>query len=284
MRNLYQHIQDTLHVEVKQACPLSGGCIGEVYLLDLADGRRAVAKVDSGPKQRLDVEGMMLRYLREHSSLPVPEVFHAAPGLLVMEYIAGESQFSAESEAHAAELLAALHAVRAEQFGFGQPTLIGALHQPNTWHGSWIDFFRGERLLYMSEEALREGKMPQAMFRRIKTLSDHLEEFLEEPAHPSLIHGDAWTTNILAREGRITAFLDPALYYGHPEIELAFTTLFCTFGQAFFQRYQEVRGIQDGFFEVRKDIYNLYPLLVHARLFGSSYLSSVDRTLDRLGF
>ena len=93
-----------------------------------------------------------------------------------------------------------------------------------------------------------------------------------------------WTSNILATGDRVTGFIDPAIYYANPEIELAFTTLFGTFGDWFFERYREINPIQPGFFHGRRDIYNLYPLLVHVRLFGGSYVNSVESTLRRFGF
>ena len=136
----------------------------------------------------------------------------------------------------------------------------------------------------MADAALREGSLTREFHRRLRAFADRLDSFLEEPPHPSLLHGDVWTTNMLARDGRITAFLDPAVYYGHPEIELAFSTLFGTFGDVFFERYTALRPIPSGFFELRRDIYNMYPLLVHTRMFGSSYLNGIDHTLRRLGF
>lgn len=92
-----------------------------------------------------------------------------------------------------------------------------------------------------------------------------------------------WTTNILAQGDRITGFIDPAIYYGHPEVELAFITLFGTFEQPFFDHYHEIRPISTGFFEERCDLYNLYPLLVHTRLFGGSYGTAIERTLHQFG-
>ena len=86
---------------------------------------------------------------------------------------------------------------------------------------------------------------------------------------------------MLTRNSRIAAFVDPAIYFADPEIELAFSTLFGTFGTAFFGRYQEIRPLAPGFFEVRRDLYNLYPLLVHTRLFGGGYADSVARTIER---
>ena len=114
-------------------------------------------------------------------------------------------------------------------------------------------------------------------------LAERLDEYLEEPERPSLVHGDVWSANVLAEGDRITAFLDPAIYHADPEIELAFISLFNSFGDAFFERYGEIRSLRDGFFEERRDLYNLYPLLVHVYFFGGGYLDSVRVTLRRFG-
>ena len=277
-------VRRALGTEIRSTTPLQGGCIGEVFQVALADGRTVVAKVDQGRKPRLDVEGYMLQYLRDRSDLPVPEVLWSAPEVLIMSHLPGGSHFSAASQVHAAELLGALHAIGGEACGLDRATLIGGLHQPNPWTDSWVAFFRDHRLLYMAREARKAGVMDGRLLGRIEVFASALERFIEEPAHPALLHGDVWTTNVLASGGRITGFLDPAVYYGHPEIELAFITLFSTFSDPFFEAYDGIRGIRPGFFEQRRDIYNLYPLLVHARLFGPSYLSGVVATISRLGF
>jgi fructosamine-3-kinase len=88
----------------------------------------------------------------------------------------------------------------------------------------------------------------------------------------------------LVDNDRVTGFLDPAIYYADAEIELAFSTLFGTFGDPFFARYEALRPLEPGFMDTRRDIYNLYPLLVHVRLFGGSYVRSVDGILRRFGF
>lgn len=280
---LYTDIETALGVRPVSAHALSGGCVGEVYKVELADGGVIVAKVGGSPAARLALEGWMLRYLTEHSRLPVPAVLYSSDSLLLMEFVEGESHFTRAAQQHAAELLAELHNIRAPQFGLESDTLIGGLHQPNPWTPSWLDFFRAQRLLYMAGEAVRQGRMPQKMLARVETFAARLDRWLDEPEHPSLIHGDVWTTNVLAMNGRITGFIDPAIYYADPEIELAFTTLFGTFGDAFFQRYNEIRPLRPGFMEERRDIYNLYPLLVHVRLFGGSYVQSVDGVLSRFG-
>jgi fructosamine-3-kinase len=282
--NIQAQLTEILGITPVRLQPLTGGCIGEVYRVDLPDKSSLVAKVADGTGITLELEGYMLHYLNAHSSLPAPGVIHSADTLLLMEFIDGHSLFSENAERHAAELLAALHGIRGDYFGFERDTLIGSLHQPNPRTDSWIDFFRDHRLFYMAGEAARVGRLPGHFLHRLDQFVAHLDDWLSEPEQPSLIHGDAWTTNILASDSRITGFLDPAIYYAHPEIELAFITLFNTFGTAFFRRYNELRPIQSGFFETRRDIYNLYPLLVHVRLFGGGYVASVDSILRRFGF
>ncbi len=260
---------------------LPGGCIAEVYKVELDGGAACVAKI--APEGGLSLEAEMLAYLARESELPVPALLHAADDLLLMDYIETSGGLDAGAEAHAAELLAALHGKTAPAFGFERETLIGALPQPNPWTESWLDFFREQRLLYMARLAAKRGRLPAETRRQLEAFCGKLDRYLEEPAAPSLIHGDMWGGNVLTRAGRIAGFVDPAIYYADPEIELAFSTLFGTFGEAFFHRYQELRPLAPGFFEARRDIYNLYPLLVHTALFGGHYADSVARILERYG-
>jgi fructosamine-3-kinase len=274
-------VEGSLGERLKSARPLGGGCIGEVYRVDLEDGTPLVAKVDRDGESHLEREAYMLRYLREKSELPVPEVYHGSERLLLMQFIEGSSRFTEGAERHAAELLAGLHGITADSYGHERDTLIGALDQPNPPTKSWPEFFRYYRLLYIALVAHEAGRLQVEDLLRVERLSEKLDELIEDPNPPALIHGDVWSANVLARGDRITAFLDPAIYYADPEIELAFISLFDSFGRPFFDRYQEIRPIRDGFFEVRRDLYNLYPLLVHTYYFGGGYLGSVRNTLDR---
>jgi len=276
-------VEVTLGERLKSARPMGGGCIGEVYKLELEDGTPLVAKVDREGESHLERESYMLRYLREKSDLPVPEVYHGYETLLLMEFIEGSSRFSKEAEHHAAELLAALHDISSATYGHERDTLIGSLNQPNPPMESWVEFFRDHRLLYMANVAQEAGRLPAEEMLRVERLSEKLDEIIEDPNPPALIHGDVWSANVLARADRITAFLDPALYYADPEIELAFISLFDSFGNAFLERYAEIRGIDNAFFETRRDLYNLYPLLVHTYYFGGGYLDSVRDILGRFG-
>jgi fructosamine-3-kinase len=127
------------------------------------------------------------------------------------------------------------------------------------------------------------GRLPEEDLIRVERLADRLEDLIGEPNPPALVHGDAWSGNVLAKGGRISAFLDPAIYHADPEIELAFISLFNSFGDAFMRRYAQIRPIRDGFFETRRDLYNLYPLLVHTYYFGGGYLGSAQSILGRFG-
>ncbi|MCP4165798.1 MAG: fructosamine kinase family protein [Chloroflexi bacterium] len=282
-KQIVDRLESALGRPPRRIGPLSGGCVGEVYRLDMPDGMTLVAKVDNSIRPALDREAFMLRFLADHSKLPVPEIVYADSQLLVIEYLPGASHFSGDAQEHAAELLADLHSIKASAFGLDEHDLIGGLHQPNPWIDSWLEFFRDHRLLYMADQALQAGQLPAPLFKRIHKLADRLQTWLVEPAYPSLIHGDVWTTNILAEGGRITGFLDPATYFADSEIELAFITLFNTFGSPFFRRYDEIRPIHPDFWKKRRELYNLYPLLVHVRLFGGGYVSSVERTLAKFG-
>ena len=282
-RLLAEGVEAHLGERLLSVRPLGGGCIGEVYRVELADGTPLVAKVDREGAARLEREAYMLRYLRERSELPVPEVFHGSETLLLMQFVEGTSRFSEGAERHAAELLAALHGITAEAYGHERDTLIGSLNQPNPWTSSWVEFFREQRLLYIARVAHEAGRLPNEDLRKVEGLAERLDDYLEEPGRPSLIHGDVWSANVLARGDRITGFLDPAIYHADPEIELSFISLFNSFGSPFMERYREIRGMRDGFFEVRRDLYNLYPLLVHVYFFGGGYLDSVRSSLRRFG-
>jgi len=262
---------------------LGGGCIGDVFKVALENGGAVVAKTGK-PGSGLELEGRMLRYLGDHSGLPVPDVLHADDDLLLMSYVESGGALLASAQAHAADLLADLHDITAETYGFGFDTVIGGLHQPNPETASWPDFFAERRLLYMGRQALDAGRLPGRVMGRLESFAGNVGRWLEPPERPSLIHGDMWGGNVLTSGGRITGFIDPAVYFADAEIELAFSTLFGTFGEDFFSRYNERRPLKPGFFEERRDLYNLYPLLVHVRLFGGSYVNSVERTLKKFGF
>ncbi|MGD9869098.1 MAG: fructosamine kinase family protein [Hyphomicrobiales bacterium] len=287
VNNTLAELARALGTAVVSGIPLPVGFGLTGLRVRFADGREAAVKAGGASThdglRHLPLQAAMLRDLAR-SGLPVPRVWHASDGLLVMEWIGNDGGApDAAAQRHAAELLAALHGRPRECFGYAHDTLIGPLRQPNPQCGSWIEFFRDHRLLHMAARAHEERALPAAMLSRLERFAGKLGGFLAEPRHPALIHGDVWGGNLLVKGSRVAGFIDPAVCFAHPEIELAFSTLFGTFSRPFFDAYEAIAGIEPGFHETRKDIYNLYPLLVHLRLFGGSYLKPIDATLHRLG-
>lgn len=281
---LYQEqVEEICEQHVTRYSRLSGGMIGDIFRVWLEDQTELVAKVSAEADSALDIEGRMLLYLAEHTTLTIPQVLFSQKHLLLMTYIPNSGGITGSVQREAAEEIAALHNISGTQYGLEFDTLIGSLHQPNPQSTSWIEFFRDHRLLYMADVAYNSGSLSLDLRKRIDRLAARLGDFLYEPEKPSLIHGDLWGGNVLAMNGAFVGVIDPAIYYADPEIELAFSTLFGTFGEAFFERYQQIRPIREGFFETRRDLYNLYPLLVHVRLFGGSYAHQIQKILRRAG-
>ncbi|WP_271078652.1 fructosamine kinase family protein [Aurantiacibacter sp. MUD61] len=244
---------------------LQGGDLGGATLVDLADGRRAVAK--SGPL--VAREGAMLEAIAK-TGAPAPRVWHSEGDLLIMDYIEADGAKGWESLADA---LAQLHAPRDEQYGWEDDYAFGTVTVANPRTENWPEFWAENRLLCHAE------KIDSAIARRLERLGKSLPDLL--PAFPtqSLLHGDLWGGNILFHQGKLAALIDPASYVGHREVDLAMLTLFDHPPHEFFEALE----LEEGWRE-RLPIYRLWPLLVHLRLFGDSYRSSVTTALRTLGF
>jgi len=266
-----------LHQPVVHTEPLAGGCVSQVLRVRCEDGSSVVVKHGGST---MHIEAAMLRTLAERSELPLPGVIAVEPDLLVLEYIEHDNTHGNAVEKHAACLLASLHSVSGESFGYDGPSLIGPLCQPCKPETSWVRFFARQRLAHFGQLAFDKGTITQRCWDQLRSLADSLENWLDEPEAPSLIHGDIWSGNVLTRHNAIAAFIDPATHYAHAEVELAFITLFSTFGRTFFDAYHAIRPIPEGFFQTRRHIYTLYPLLVHAILFGSSYGRQVQQQVS----
>lgn len=277
---LRTRVEDLTGTAVEAATDLDGGEVGRARRLDLADGRALVAKTGPTP---LSVEGRMLRYLDDRTDLPVPAVHHAADDLLLLSFVPGDGAVTPAVERDAAERLAALHGATADAYGFPFDTLSGRLAQPNPWTESWTAFFREHRLLRVARAAREAGALPAALHERVRALAADLDAHLAEPAAPALVHGDVWRGNLVVRDGAVAAFLDPACYYGHREVELAYVAWTGTFGSAFLERYRELRPPAAGA-AARRPVYELLPVLEHVEQFGASYLPAVRERLDALGY
>ncbi len=176
--------------------------------------------------------------------------------------------------------LALLHAQTQPKFGLHFDNYIGSLPQINTPAADGIAFFFEQRILSQAGLALYNGLLDKTLYDKILNLRNRLPDLLPNE-RPALLHGDLWSQNVLVQEqSGLAVLIDPAVYYGFREAEIAFTKLFGGFEQQFYDAYHEAFPLDDGFDE-RVPIYNLYPLLVHTNLFGTGYVAGVEKVLKR---
>ncbi len=277
--NIKEKVEKVLNISLYNCKHIAQNSVADIYNCD----NKYLVKA-SKEDWLLESEEEMLEYLAEYTNLRVPKVIEKRPGLLITEYIRNDAVGRHEVEEDAAFALATLHRIAGEAHGFFMDTTIGPFVQSNDENESWVEFFKRQRLLDFANKALEEGALPGETYDRLIGFCDDLDRYLLEPAFPSLLHGDIWSGNVLVDRGEIVGFIDPAIYYGHHEAELAFIRMFDTFGDRFFRKYHELFPIEEGFFEERLDIYNLYPYLVHLRAFGKSYLSYIERILKKYGY
>ncbi|MBS1582833.1 MAG: fructosamine kinase family protein [Bacteroidetes bacterium] len=270
-------------VDVEEAIPVGGGSINDAYRLGTDAGTFFVKtnQADRFPSL-FEAEADGLERLRRAGALRVPRVIafgeEQDTSYLLLEHIGGGGRDTAYWE-ELGRGLARLHAHTAPLFGLERSNYIGSLVQVNTPHASWPDFFIHCRLEPLVKRARDKQRIDGAMalrFERLFARLDHL--FPQEP--PALLHGDLWSGNILCAADGAPVLIDPAVYYGHREMDLAMTKLFGGFEDAFYGAYQAERPMEPGW-RGRMDLCNLYPLLGHALLFGGSYAAQADACLKR---
>ncbi len=279
-------------VEVIETQFLSGGDINMAAQVFSSEGVFFVKwnQTDSPGGRLLDearpdpfaAEAAGLDRLRQTDALFIPEVVgygrHADKSYLVLEYIDSGTPDKSYWE-ELGQSLAVIHSHTQPLFGLSTPNYIGSLLQTNTPMPSGHDFFFERRLLPQAGLALYKGLLTKDIYDRLFRLRDSLPDLLPGD-RPALLHGDLWSGNVLVTETGHPALIDPAVYYGFREADLAHTKLFGGFDQRFYDAYNEAFPLEDGF-EERIAIYNLYPLLVHVNLFGSGYVSGVERVLKQ---
>jgi fructosamine-3-kinase len=269
---------------IENIVPVGGGDISRAARVQLADDQRVLVKWHpNSPPGLFSAERQGLELLRATKAMRVPQVLahseaeDGCPAYIVLEWLGRGSRSDRIAEL-LGQGLAELHRSTASNFGLDHDNFIGANAQPNKIGDNWVIFFRERRLGYQMELAGQNSRLPGPRAQRLEKLLGRLEAWL--PAQPpvSLLHGDLWGGNWLATQDNEPALIDPAVYYGHREAELAFTELFGGFSSLFYQAYNESWPLDTGYSE-RRDLYNLYHLLNHLNLFGETYGASVDSVL-----
>jgi fructosamine-3-kinase len=272
--------------EVGEARPLAGGDINQAYEIRLADRRRLFAKVNArSPPGMFAAEARGLGWLAEARALRMPAVVavsrpEAAAQFLVLELIE-TGRPAPDFDERLGRALAALHRFGAPNFGLDHDNFIGRLPQSNAVKSTWVGFYRGERLEAQLRRAVDGGMGSQRMRRGFERLFVALDGLVGPPEPPARLHGDLWGGNLLCDAAGAPCLIDPAVYGGHREVDLAMMRLFGGFGPRVFAAYEEGWPLADGAAD-RVPLYQLYPLMVHVNLFGGGYLGSVEAALERL--
>ncbi len=272
------------NTEILRRIPVSGGDINRAYRLELSNGEALFMKENYAENLSFftrECEG--LEAIRKTAVISVPEVF--AYGLdeksafLLMECVEQGKGITDFYEDFGRRLYGMHRAdcasfVIGGNYGFLNDNYIGAGHQENTPEDSWKEFFRNRRLLPQIRRA--EAFFDAADRKKLDRLLEKLDDILEEPDKPALLHGDLWSGNYMCGPDGRAWLIDPAVYVGHPEADIAMTELFGGFPAAFYEGYFSGNRKPEAY-EDRRDIYNLYHLLNHLNLFGGSYYGSVMR-------
>jgi fructosamine-3-kinase len=263
--------------------PVGGGCISPAARIEAVSGDRWFLKwagAGETPPDFFTSQAEGLRALEGAGTVRVPRVIAAAECWLLLEWLDG-GPARGSTWSRLGEGLAALHRVRGVRFGWPADNYIGSLPQPNVQGDSWPAFWTERRIGPQWEVAREAGFFAPADDRAFARLLDAVHVLLApgDADGPSLLHGDLWGGNVHVTTGGDAALIDPSVYHGHREVDLAMAELFGGFDRAFFAAYREAWPLRPGYEEERRALYQLYYLLVHVNLFGGSYVDSVRRVL-----
>ncbi|SFV59428.1 Ribulosamine/erythrulosamine 3-kinase potentially involved in protein deglycation [hydrothermal vent metagenome] len=282
MEHLQAELSQCLNQEICSIDFFSQGQIGDIYKVNTANNTYILKT--SQPSDRLQIEADMLMDIKKYK-IAVPEVYASSETYLLMDLIE-EQSIGTEAEAlAAARVLKDLHSVTNESrmYGYYYDTTIASFVQKNEQtQYNWGLFLGQMRIMPMAQVCYDKGQISHETVSRLERLCRDLYKRIDmSKITPSLLHGDLWQGNILFNMNSAT-LIDPALYFGDREIELAFIVMFHTFGKRFFDAYNEVHPLSNDFYETKVPLYQIYPLLVHTALYGSTYRGELEQVLKRL--
>jgi len=278
-KHIEQQINKTLNFKgVYNWQFVGGGSINKTYKLS-SNNHFFFVKINaiSVFKNGFKEEVLGLKFLEDHKTL-TPKII--AEGIfknncyLVLEYI--ECGIKTQNFwKNFALQLANLHQQNSDYFGLNHNNFMGQLPQNNSFKKTFIEFFIENRLQPQVSLAFNNNLISKQLLLNFENLHLALKNIIPKE-NPCAVHGDLWSGNFICNSKQKAVLIDPAVYYGHREIDLAMTYLFGGFSSQFYQTYFEIYPLEKEF-NFRKDIYNLYPLLIHLNLFGSSYLQDIKK-------
>lgn len=268
-------LEALLGSRVVERRPMLGGDIHEAFAVRLADGREVFVKTSAdAPTDMFRKEALGLEFLRRTGAIRIPTVLGVSesPPFLALELVRRCAATPSYDETFG-RALATMHAHRAPSFGLDHDNYIGRLPQPNAPTADWPSFYAERRLLPQIEKA--SSLLGKEVRRTLDRVVERLPSLVGPSEPPSCLHGDLWSGNVLSDEHGHPVLIDPAVYGGHREVDLAMLRLFGSPGEVFFAAYDEVLPRAPGH-EAREPLYQLYPLLVHVNLFGRGYVGRLE--------
>jgi fructosamine-3-kinase len=268
--------------EVKQQQTVGGGCINQSYAVSDGDRTFFVKLNEPSQLEMFMAEAAGLEAMYQTQTIRVPKPIctgtsdrHSYIVLEWLEFGRGNQQSWQEM----GRKLAAMHQYQgSEKFGWDRNNTIGSTPQINDWMEDWSEFFAVKRIGYQLRLAKRRG----GSFPDTETVVEAVREQLRShQPKPSILHGDLWSGNAACTADSEPVILDPATYWGDREADIAMTELFGGFPSAFYQGYNAVWPLDEGYRQ-RKSLYNLYHVLNHFNLFGGGYGSQAQSTIKRL--
>ena len=256
---------------------IAGGDLNDAYRVELDDGTCAFLKTNGQGDYAAEAAG--LRWLAEAEALPVPGVLAVTGDGLLLEWVE-PGRLDAAGEEELGRGLAALHRSGAPRHGWvpwdAEELQLGPLRLPATDEGSWARFYARCRL----EPLIERAGLSASGRRAVEHVCEHIEDLAGPAEPPARLHGDLWTGNVHAGADGRPWLVDPAAHGGHREVDLAMLSLFGSPSARFRAAYAEAHPLADGH-EERVELWQLFPLLVHAVLFGGSYAASAERAAAR---
>jgi len=270
-------------VVVHNTQALSGGDINEVLRLSTSHGEFCVKRNSASRfPYMFEREASGLELLRSNSSFTVPEVIttgeEGEASYLIMEFIDSGNKASGFWEDFGRKL-ADMHQHTSTSFGLNEENYIGSLSQSNKQHSDWGSFYAEERLIPQLVLARDKQLLDAATCKKAEGLCSRLSEYFPKE-NPALLHGDLWSGNYMVDAKGDPALIDPAVYYGHREMDISMTLLFGGFDGVMYAAYNELYPLENDW-RGRVELCQLYPVLVHVNLFGSSYARQVESIISK---
>lgn len=267
--------------QVYEITSVSGGDIASAFRLKTEEG---VYFMKINPAHGMSVaEAAGLNTLQEAGGLRIPQVYRALEGkesILLLEWI-GQGPPSNDYWKKVGSGLAIMHNTQGLEFGFYDDNYIGPIVQKNDHHEEWATFYAEQRLIPLARQCFDQEKLTQLDLDQLDRLCSRLNDHFPKE-DPSLVHGDLWSANLICDDKGAPVLIDPAVYYGHREMDLGMTALFGRFPEPFYDAYHEQYPLEKGWRE-RMPLTQLWPLMVHLFLFGGGYRSSVKSILKQYG-